>query len=105
VELDAAASLAAYPTRPRQLQLLAWAYESLLPGLSAPYGVAPGAVESSFAAAAGDPASAAAPASWTTIALTPARIDFWQAGTETTPPTKTRYDRAGDSWTSFPVLP
>jgi pyridoxamine 5'-phosphate oxidase len=104
-ELDAATSLAAYPTRPRQLQLLAWAYEELAPGLAAPYGVPPGAVEAAFAAAADDPRSAAAPAGWTTIALTPARIDFWQAGTETTPPTKTRYERAADAWTSFPVLP
>jgi pyridoxamine 5'-phosphate oxidase len=105
VELDAAASLAAYPTRPRQLQLVAWAYEELLPGLAAPYGVAPGAVEAAFAAAADDPRSAAAPASWTTIAFTPARIDFWQAGTPTTPPTKTRYERSDTTWTSFPVLP
>jgi pyridoxamine 5'-phosphate oxidase len=105
-ELDAAAALAAYPTRPRQLQLLAWAYEELTPGLAAPsYRVAPGAVEAAFAAAADDPRSTAAPAGWTTIALTPARIDFWQAGTPTTPPTKTRYERAGGSWTSFPVLP
>jgi pyridoxamine 5'-phosphate oxidase len=104
-QLDAAAALAAYPTRPRQLQLLAWAYESLAPDLPAPYGVPPGAVESAFAAAAGDPASAAAPPSWTTIALTPVRLDFWQAGTETTPPTKTRYERDGTGWRSFPVLP
>jgi pyridoxamine 5'-phosphate oxidase len=104
-QLDAAAALAAYPTRPRQLQLLAWAYEELAPGLAAPYRVAPGAVEAAFAAAADDPRSATAPASWTTIALTPARVDFWQAGTPTTPPTKTRYERTDGSWRSFPVLP
>jgi pyridoxamine 5'-phosphate oxidase len=104
-ELDATVSRAAYPTRPRQLQLVAWAYEALLPGLTPPYGVAPGAVEAAFAAADADPASAAAPPSWTTIAFTPSRIDFWQAGTPTTPPTRTRYDRTPGGWTSFPVLP
>jgi pyridoxamine 5'-phosphate oxidase len=106
VQLDAATSRAAYPTRPRQLQLLAWAYEELLPGLSGPsYGVAPGAVEAAFAAAADAPSSAGAPPSWTTISFTPHRLDFWQAGTETTPPTKTRYDRAPTGWTPTPVLP
>jgi pyridoxamine 5'-phosphate oxidase len=105
VPLDPAVSRAAFPTRPRQLQLVAWAYEALLPGLSAPYAVAPGAVESAFDAAAADPASAAAPSSWTTIAFTPSRIDFWQAGTATTPPAKSRYERGPDGWAAFPVLP
>ncbi|MCO1660397.1 pyridoxamine 5'-phosphate oxidase family protein [Pseudonocardia humida] len=105
-QLDAAVSRAAFPTRPRQLQLVAWAYEELLPGLSGPvYGVAPDAVRAAFDAAATRESSAAAPPSWTTIALVPHRLDFWQAGTETTPPTKTRYDRTPTGWTSTPVLP
>ncbi len=109
VRLDAAVSRAAFPTRPRQLQLVAWAYEELLPGVSEPaYGVAPGAVEAAFDAAAAREGSAAAPPSWTTIAFTPHRLDFWQAGTEATPPTKQRYDRTDRTptgWTSTPVLP
>ena len=105
VELDDEVSRAAYRTRPRQLQLVAWAYEALLPGLTPPYRVAPGAVEAAFAAAEADPASAEAPPSWTTIAFTPWRADFWQAGTPTTPPSRTRYDRDATGWTSFPVLP
>jgi pyridoxamine 5'-phosphate oxidase len=104
-ELDDEVSRAAYPTRPRQLQLVAWAYDALLPELTPPYAVAPGAVEAAFVAADADPASAAAPSSWTTIAFTPSRIDFWQAGTPTTPPTRTRYDRTDTGWLSFPVLP
>jgi pyridoxamine 5'-phosphate oxidase len=106
VELDAEVSRTAYPTRPRQLQLLAWAYEELLPGLRAPsYAVPAGAVEAAFAAAATAGSSTAAPPSWTTISVTPHRLDFWQAGTETTPPTKTRYERGPAGWTSSPVLP
>jgi pyridoxamine 5'-phosphate oxidase len=104
--LDATVSAAAYPDRPLQLRLLAWTYDELLPRLKGPrYEVAPGAVEQAFDAAAADPRSVAAPPSWTTITFTPHRVDFWQAGTETTPPTKTRYERSGTGWRSFPVLP
>jgi pyridoxamine 5'-phosphate oxidase len=46
-----------------------------------------------------------APPSWTTVRLVPHRLDFWQAGTETTPPAKTRFTRDGDGWRSAPVLP
>jgi pyridoxamine 5'-phosphate oxidase len=45
------------------------------------------------------------PASWTTIEVVPARMDFWQAGGELTPPARTRFVRDGDGWRSFPVLP
>jgi pyridoxamine 5'-phosphate oxidase len=107
-ELDADTSRAAYPSRPRQLQLVAWAYDALTPGLTAPdFAVPSGAVEREFAAAGDDPRSATAPPSWTTVRLVPHRVDFWQAGTTTTPPGKTRFTRDGDGdgWRSFPVLP
>lgn len=103
VELDAAVSDAAFGTRPRPLQLVAWAYESLPP--DADGAVPVGAVEAAFTAAALDPASTARPGSWTTLSLAPDRLDFWRAGTDTTPPQRTRHllDPAG--WRSFPVLP
>jgi pyridoxamine 5'-phosphate oxidase len=105
-ELDAATSRAGFRTQPRQLQLLAWAYEALLPQLRPPdFAVPDGAVERAFAAAAGDPASTEAPPSWTTIRLEPDRMDFWQGGTETSPQTKTRFVRDADGWRHFPVLP
>ncbi|MFD1516086.1 pyridoxine/pyridoxamine 5'-phosphate oxidase [Pseudonocardia yunnanensis] len=118
-ELDAAASRVAFPTRPRQLQLIAWVYEALAPGLVAPrYEVERGAVERSFDdSAARDPATREMPPSWTTIRLVPDRVDFWQAGTEVTPPGKTRFvldgdrrsgaaaHKAADGWRCFPVLP
>lgn len=112
--LDAGVSRAAFPTRPRPLQLVAWAYEELTPGLAGPdHAVAPGAVEAAFgAAAARDPATLPMPAGWTTVRVVPSRMDFWRAGTPDTPPTRTRYVREHESehggvpgWRSFPVLP
>jgi len=105
IELDAAASLAAYPTRPRQLQLLAWAYEALLPRAVRALRGGPGRRGSGLRRGRRRPRLRGRPASWTTIELTPTRIDLWQAGTEATPPTKTRYDRVDGAWTGFPVLP
>jgi pyridoxamine 5'-phosphate oxidase len=105
-ELDAETSRAGFCTQARQLQLIAWAYQALLPKLEPPhYAVPPGAVEKAFDAAAADPASHQAPPTWTTIRLEPDRVDFWQAGTETTPSTKTRFVRDGEGWRHFPVLP
>jgi pyridoxamine 5'-phosphate oxidase len=105
-ELDAATSREGFRIQPRQLQLLAWAYEALLPQLQAPdFAVPPGAVERAFDAAAEDPASHEAPPSWTTIRLEPDRVDFWQAGTETSPSTKTRFVREAGGWRGFAVLP
>jgi pyridoxamine 5'-phosphate oxidase len=106
VELDAETSREGYRTQARQLQVLAWANQALLPHLQPPdYAVPPGAVEAAFDAAAADPASREAPPTWTTIRLEPDRIDFWQAGTETSPSTKTRFVRDGEAWRQFPVLP
>jgi pyridoxamine 5'-phosphate oxidase len=105
-ELDAATSRAAFPARPRQLQLLAWAYEALTPRLAAPdFAVPPGALAQAFDAAAADPASTAPPPSWTTIRLEPDRVDLWEAGTAATPPTKSRFVREPAGWRTFPVLP
>jgi pyridoxamine 5'-phosphate oxidase len=105
-ELDAETSREGYRNQARQLQLIAWAYQALLPQLRPPdHAVQPGAVEEAFAAAAADPASHEAPPTWTTIRLEPHRVDFWQAGTEDTPSTKTRFVRDGDGWRYFPVLP
>jgi pyridoxamine 5'-phosphate oxidase len=118
--LDAATSRAAFPTRPRPLQLVAWVYEELTPGLRGPdHAVAPGAVEAAFAAAAArDPATLPMPASWTTVRVVPWRMDFWRAGTANTPPARTRFVREGRAgresredpgaaggWRDFPVLP
>jgi pyridoxamine 5'-phosphate oxidase len=104
--LDAEASRVAFPTRPRPLQLVAWAYEELTPVLRGPdHAVAPGAVEAAFAAAAArDPATLPMPASWTTVRVVPSRMDFWRAGTADTPPARTRFVREG-GWRHFPVLP
>jgi pyridoxamine 5'-phosphate oxidase len=106
VELDAETSREGFRTQARQLQLIAWAYQALLPQLEPPhYAVPPGAVEKAFDAAAADPASHEAPPTWTTIRLEPDRVDFWQAGTETSPSSKTRFVRDGEGWRHFPVLP
>jgi pyridoxamine 5'-phosphate oxidase len=105
-ELDPAVARAAYPTRSRQLRLVAWAYDVLTPTLTAPdYAVELGAVEREFDAAAAVDRDAVMPDSWTTIRLIPARMDFWQAGTETTPPGKTRFVLENVAWRHFAVLP
>ncbi|WP_345412344.1 pyridoxamine 5'-phosphate oxidase family protein [Pseudonocardia xishanensis] len=103
-ELPRAVSAEAYPTRPRQLQLVAWVYEDLLPRLSGPdYAIEPGAVEAHFAAHTAG--AQEVPPSWTTLALTPTQIDFWRAGTADTPPARTRFVGSERGWRSFPVLP
>lgn len=94
-ELDAATSRAAFPTRPRPLQLLAWVYEEL----PADVPLEPGAVQRAYDAAAD---ADEMPPSWTTVQITPDRLDFWQGGT---PPDKTRFVRSGEVWDSYPVLP
>lgn len=107
VELSDEVSRAAYPTRPRQLQLVGWAYEELLPRLG-PDGEIPRSelVAAFDAAAQRDPATLAKPPGWTTLTLTPTRVDFWQAGAELVPPTKTRFLRQEDgSWRHVNVMP
>jgi len=100
-ELSAAVSRAAFPTRPLGLRRLAWAYEALGADGS-DSAVAPGEVERAFAAAG---AAAEMPPSWTTIAFVPDEADFWQAGDDDTPATKTRFTRDGPAWRSRPALP
>ncbi len=98
---------AAYPTRPRQLQLLGWVYEELARSAAGPHGEqAPGAVEASFEAVGlRDPASPARPSTWCTLELSPHQVDLWRAGDDRTPPRRTRYVLADGGWRSFPVLP
>ncbi len=93
VELDAATSKAAFPTRPRALQQLAWVYEEL----AADEPVIGEDVQRVFDAAGED-----MPPSWTTVEVTPERMDFWRGGT---PPHKTRFVRDGAGWSSYDVLP
>lgn len=104
VELPREVTEAAYRTRPRQLQLVGWVYDDLLPQLRGPdHEVPAGAVEERFAAHAAG--AATAPPSWTTLALVPSRLDLWRAGTADTPPARTRCVREADTWRSVPVLP
>lgn len=100
-ELDAATSRAAFGTRPRALQRVGWVYETLRP-VAPDFAVAPGAVQEAFDAARD---AVDMPASWTTIAFTPVRLDLWQAGDEERPPSRTRFVADGGGWRSFPVLP
>ncbi len=100
-ELPAAVSRAAFPTRPLGLRRLAWAYDALGTDGSDTV-LAPGDVERAFAAAG---AAVEMPPSWTTIRLVPDRADFWQAGDDDIPATKTRFTRDGPAWTSHPALP
>ena len=93
VELDAAISKAAFPTRPRALQQLAWVYEEL---------PADEPVDGADVQRAFDAAGDAMPPSWTTVEITPERMDFWRGGT---PPAKTRFVRDGTGWRSYDVLP
>lgn len=103
VELDRAVTEAAFPTRPPQLQRLAWAYDAVLPAATGPLqAVEPGAAERAFAAA---PIGAGAPASWTTFALTVTRADFWESRGPDAPAAKTRYVRDGAGWARATVLP
>ncbi len=106
-ELPTEVSDAAYPTRPRQLQLVAWAYEDLAPqGPGTDGEVDQTRIRERFdAAAAREPLTR--PTGWTTLELSPWRIDFWQAGTEDTPPTKTRFTRPDgtDAWRVVDTLP
>jgi pyridoxamine 5'-phosphate oxidase len=94
-ELDAATSRAAFPTRPRPLQLLGWVYDQLPADEPLP----PDAVQRAYDGAA---ERVEMPPSWTTVQITPDRLDFWRAGT---PPSKTRFVRAGEGWERYPVLP
>jgi pyridoxamine 5'-phosphate oxidase len=94
-ELDAATSRAAFPTRPRPLQVLACVYEDLTPDEP----LAPGALQQAYDAAAD---TVEMPPSWTTVRLEPVQMDFWQVGA---PPHKTRFVKDGEGWRTYEVLP
>jgi pyridoxamine 5'-phosphate oxidase len=106
-ELDETVSRAAYPTRPRQLQLIAWAYEDLGQDLAEPERAVPTArvQERMDVAAARDPRSLPMPPSWTTYLLRPHRVDVWRASGETTAPLKDRYLRRDASWDRVQSVP
>lgn len=117
VELDEETSRAAYPTRPRQLQLVAWAYDDVLTaagGGAVDPDVVSAEVPTSAAHVAERVAHHAArpaadlpmPATWTTIAFTPTRVDLWQGVGPDVAAHKTRYDKAADgSWAPTEILP
>ncbi|WP_066460913.1 pyridoxine/pyridoxamine 5'-phosphate oxidase [Sanguibacter suarezii] len=116
-ELDEATSRAAFPTRPRQLQLVAWAYDDVLAEAGG------GAIDPDVVSAevptsaehvadrvahhaASPPEDLPMPASWTTIAFTPTRVDLWQGVGPEVAALKTRYDKGADgTWTHTEILP
>lgn len=116
-ELDEATSRAAFPTRPRQLQLVAWAYDDVLAEAGG------GAIDPDVVSAevptsaehvadrvahhaARPPEGLPMPASWTTIAFTPTRVDLWQGVGPEVAALKTRYDKGADgTWTHTEILP
>lgn len=114
-ELDEATSRAAYPTRPRQLQLVAWAYDDVLAEAGAldPRTVASdlptsdGRIAASVAQhAERDPATLPMPGSWTTIAFVPDRVDLWQGVGPEVAALKARYDKdPGGAWQRTEILP
>ena len=116
-ELDEATSRAAFPHRPRQLQLVAWAYDDVLTeaggGVIDPEVVSadvPTSAEHVAERVAHHGARPAAdlpmPGSWTTIAFVPTRIDLWQGVGPEVAALKTRYDKdAEGGWTSAEILP
>jgi pyridoxamine 5'-phosphate oxidase len=102
-ELPADVSRAAYPTRPPQLQLLAWVYDEL--GGDGPVtDVDPAEVRRLFDTYA-DQDSLSMPQSWTTIRLAPDRLMFWMSHGPDRPPTRVCYDRTADGWQHRYVLP
>lgn len=106
-QLDAGVSRAAFPTRPRQLQLVAWAYEDLGQDLAEPDRAVPSArvQERMEAAGARDAATLPMPPSWTTYRVHPHRVDVWQAGSEVVAPRKDRYLRDEQGWRRVESLP
>ena len=116
-ELDEATSRAAFPTRPRQLQLVAWAYDDVLAEAGG------GAIDPDVVSAevptsaehvadrvahhaARPPEGLPMPASWTTIAFIPTRVDLWQGVGPEVAALKTRYDKGADgTWTHTEILP
>ncbi|PFG34415.1 pyridoxine/pyridoxamine 5'-phosphate oxidase [Sanguibacter antarcticus] len=124
-ELDEATSRVAYPTRPRQLQLVAWAYDDVLTevGVLGAQATPPEETTSRTVASdvptsteriaasvahhgAQDPATLPMPGSWTTIAFVPDRVDLWQGVGPEVAAHKARYDKGADgTWQRSEILP
>lgn len=91
-----------YRRSSRQLQLLAWIYEEseLNSALSHE------SIADCFSALSGHPRADFPPSGWTTVDIEPTQLDFWQAGSSTTPPSRTRFTmESAGRWVRFPVLP
>lgn len=119
-ELSADVSTEAFPTRPRQLQLVALAYEDVFAAhgidTSQPTGrqKTPSSQLPTTAAHIADlyaqhdqggTAQLVRPQSWTTIEFTPHRIDLWQGVGPELAAHKTRFDLDNQHWTSVDILP
>lgn len=109
-------SVAAYGTRPRQLRLVAWAYDDVL--REAGGGESDPEVVSADVAAPADLVAARVavhaqrqeplpmPPSWTTVDFTPTRVDLWEGVGPELAARKTRFDRGADgTWTATEILP
>lgn len=119
-ELDAEISTDAFPTRPRQLQLVALAYEDVFVENGIDTSV-PAAQQSQPSAALptsaehiaelyakhdeGGEATLVRPPSWTTIEFTPVRVDLWQGVGPQLAAHKTRYDLVDGQWQAVEILP
>lgn len=109
-------SVTAYGTRPRQLRLVAWAYDDVL--REAGGGESDPEVVSADVAAPADLVAARVavhaqrqeplpmPPSWTTVDFTPTRVDLWEGVGPELAARKTRFDRGADgTWTATEILP
>ncbi|NEE04462.1 pyridoxine/pyridoxamine 5'-phosphate oxidase [Phytoactinopolyspora halotolerans] len=102
-ELPDDVSRQAYPTRPPQLQLLAWVYEELNDDNPITT-VDPDEVQRAFYAHARR-GPLQMPPSWTTVSLAPHRMIFWVSHGPDEPPTRTCFDLTDGSWRRRHVLP
>jgi pyridoxamine 5'-phosphate oxidase len=109
-------SVAAYGTRPRQLRLVAWAYDDVLreagggqvdPGVVSADVAAPAElVAGRVAVHAQRPEPLPMPGSWTTVDFSATRVDLWEGVGPDLAAHKTRYDRGPDgTWSATEILP
>lgn len=119
-ELSAQVSAEAFGTRPRQLQLVALAYEDIFTAngidtaLPTPsHGVPSSQLPTSAREIAqlyarhdqGGTAQLTRPPSWTTINFTPTRVDLWQGVGPQLAAHKTRFNLSNNQWASTEILP
>lgn len=102
--LSEAESDAAFATRPRELQLVAWTYQDLS---NPPQNAVPWSESKiNFTEHHRDfGAEVPRPASWTTVEVEITEADFWESGGEEGPAHKVRWQYANGQWRSFEVLP